>query len=215
MRPEVETDGRHPLAGGLRKLPLQERSKFMIARVLDTARELVEEVGYEAVAHSPTLLLEKSGVSRGSFYAFFESPERVLDELSYEALEASLGTLRHALGGRRGDRWTEICDVLVDLYVAEHRTPLIRELWVRQNLTERVRALDQLYIDIMAGLVHQAFTEHAPLFAELTELHCSVALHALERLTQFAFIEDENGDAAVIEEARRMLACYFAGHAGE
>ncbi|CQD23248.1 TetR family transcriptional regulator [Mycolicibacterium conceptionense] len=82
----------HDLAGGLRKRPLQERSKSMIQRILDTAAELVEEVGYEAVVGSPTLLLDRCGVSRGSFYAFFESPERVLDELCYQASGCPLRT---------------------------------------------------------------------------------------------------------------------------
>ncbi|MCE0765020.1 hypothetical protein LWC35_19255 [Pseudonocardia kujensis] len=202
------------LGSGLRKLPLQERSKAMIARVLDTARELVEEIGYEAVAGSPTLLLEQSGVSRGSFYAFFESPERVLDELSCETLENSLESLRHALAHRPGDQWAEICDVLIDLYVAEHRTPLIRELWVRQNLTQRVRALDELFIDDMAELVWIEFKKHSPLFEDLTTLQCRAALHALERLMQFAFLHDQQGDSAIVTEAEQMLLRYFAGHSG-
>ncbi|MCE0765010.1 hypothetical protein LWC35_19195 [Pseudonocardia kujensis] len=181
--------------------------------MLRVAAELVEEIGYEAVVGSPTLLLDKTGVSRGSFYAFFETPERVLDEMCYRQMQGSTADLDRALRERPGRDWTEIVEVLVVHYTREHQTPLIRELWVRQNLTERVRALDELWIEDMAGRLLQQFRRHAPLFSELAEIHCSVALHAIERLFQFAFTDDENGDPVVVDEARFMLTRYFAGHA--
>lgn len=201
------------LGGGLRKQPMQERSRALVQRVLETAAKLVEEVGYEAVVGSPTLLLDRSGVSRGSFYAFFESPEGVLDELCYRDMQGSTVGLERVLEDRPGEHWTEIVDLLVDYYALEHRIPLVRELWVRQKLTQRVRVLDELWIDDMAGRVLRQFRRHAPLFEGLTELHCSVAIHALERLFQFAFADDANGDTAIIDEARSMLTRYFAGHA--
>jgi AcrR family transcriptional regulator len=187
----------------------------MVEHVLKTAAELVENLGYEAVAESPTLLLEKSGVSRGSLYAFFESPERVLDEMCYRQMKESTEAFQHALDNRPGRHWTEIVDVLIDYYTEEHRTPLIRELWVRQNLTERVRALDELCIEDWAGHMLHEFRRHAPLFEGLATIHCSVALHAIERLFQFAFTDDENGDPTVIDQARFLLTQYFAGHSGE
>ena len=201
------------LDGGLRKQPVQERSRAMVEHVLRVAAELVEEVGYEAVVGSPTLLLDRTGVSRGSFYAFFQTPERVLDEMCYRQMQGSTAYLDRALRERPGRDWTEIVEVLVAHYTREHQIPLIRELWVRQNLTQRVRALDELWIDDMAGRLLEQFRRHAPLFAGLAEIHCSVALHALERLFQFAFADDENGDAVVVDETRFMLTRYFTGHA--
>ncbi len=187
----------------------------MIQLILDTAAELVEEVGYEAVVGSPTLLLDKSGISRGSFYAFFETPERVLDELSYQRIQQSAVAFEKALRSRPGDRWIEIVDVVIDFYTTEHRIPLIRELWVRQNLTHRVRQLDHLAIDGFATLVLSEFRRHTPLFDGLTELQCRVGMHTAERLFQLAFTDDPDGDPATIAEARRMLADYFAGYSGE
>lgn len=201
------------LSGAMRKQPRQERSRATIKRILDTATQLVEEVGYEAVADSPTLLLDNSGISRGSFYAFFETPEHVLDELSYRTLLDSVANLETALAHSRGRGWTEIVDVLIDLYTQEHRTPLIRELWVRQNLTRRVRSLDQLCIDEMAEHILRAFKQHAPLFDQLLLIQCRVAIHTLERLFQLAFTDDEEGDLATIAEAKILLINYFAGYA--
>lgn len=198
------------LKGGLRKLPLQERSRATIQRILETATELVEEVGFEAVVGSPTLLLERSGVSRGSFYAFFESPERVLDHLAYEHVVGSISGVADALAARERHHWTEIVDILVEYYVDEHRTPLVRELWVRQNLTRRVRDLDQGAISALAETLLDEFRKHAPQFAALSALNCAVAVHTLERICQFAFTEQASGDETILGEARAMLMTYFA-----
>ncbi|MCW1823696.1 MULTISPECIES: TetR/AcrR family transcriptional regulator [Mycolicibacterium] len=204
---------KHQLAGGLRKRPVQERSRTMVEHILRTAAEVVVEVGYEAVVGSPTLLLERSGISRGSFYAFFETPERVLDELSYQKIQQSIAGIDSALRGRSGEDWTEIIDALVGYYTTEHRIPLIRELWVRQNLTSRVRELDNIAIGEIAAMTLAQFRKHAPLFADLSELQCRVAIHTLERLCQLAFSEDPNGDPAIIEESRVILVEYFAAYA--
>jgi AcrR family transcriptional regulator len=203
----------HELAGGLRKRPLQDRSRAMIQHILDTAADLVEEVGYEAVVGSPELLLDRSGVSRGSFYKFFETPERVLDELSYQRIQQSVAAFSEALGRRPGERWTEVIGALFDFYIADYRVPLNRELWVRQNLTQRVRELDNLAIDDCAGILLNEFHRHDPAFGSLTVLACRVAIHSLERVLQLAFASDPHGDPAIIGEARRMLTDYFAGYA--
>lgn len=203
----------HELAGGLRKRPLQGRSRAMIQHILDTAADLVVEVGYEAVVGSPELLLDRSGVSRGSFYKFFESPERVLDELSYQRIQQSVAAFSQALAQRPGEQWTEIIGVLFEFYIADYRIPLNRELWVRQNLTHRVRELDNLAIDDCAATLLSEFQRHAPTFGSLTVLACRVAIHSLERVLQVAFADDVHGDPATIGEARRMLTDYFAGYA--
>lgn len=200
------------LAGGLRKRPLQERSRAMIETVLQAAAELLVEVGYEAVIASPALLLDRSGVSRSSFYAFFEAPERVLDELAYQRVRECTSALEHALRGAPGKHWTEVVDVLVELYTVEHRVPLIRELWVRQNLTQRTRELDDLAIDDMAVLILAEFRSYGSAFDALSERHCRAALHVVERLFQYAFIDRSEGDPTVLAEARRMLVEYFAGY---
>jgi len=87
-------------------------------------------------------------------------------------------------------------------------------LWVRQNLTARVRELDNIAIAEIAAMVLTQFRKHAPLFGELAELQCRVAIHALERLCQVAFADDADGDPAIIREARSMLVSYFTAYAG-
>ena len=199
-----------PLAGGLRKVPVQARSRATVKAILDAAAELVEEVGFEAVVESPTLILDRSGVSRGSFYSFFETPERVLDQLAYEQILQFVVGIEKRFRSRETAGWRGVVDVLVDHYVAVYAQPLIRELWVRQNITSRVRHLDEAAIEDVAELLRLELTASGDVPLHVDHIQCAVACHALERLCQFAFANDPQGDQDVIGEARHLLATYFS-----
>jgi AcrR family transcriptional regulator len=198
------------LPGGLRKQPLQERSKAAIRGVLDSAAELVLEQGTQALIGSPTLLLERSGISRGSFYAFFDSPERVLDELALQCMQDSRDELVKLFAERRRRKWTEIVDVLSEQYWGQYHIPLVRELWVGQHLTSNIRTLDRVWAEELADLVLDEFQSHAPQFRRLTFTQCIVAVEILERLSQYAFRDQAQGDPAIKKEARSIVMGYFA-----
>lgn len=64
-----------------------ERSEATRARIVDAARKLFREQGYEAV--STANVLREAGVSRGGFYHHFESKEQLLVEV-FGAMERDL-----------------------------------------------------------------------------------------------------------------------------
>ncbi|GAA4684506.1 TetR/AcrR family transcriptional regulator [Gordonia humi] len=198
------------LAGGLRKVPVQARSRATVKAVLDAAAELVEEVGFEAVVESPMLILDRSGVSRGSFYSFFETPERVLDQLAYEQILQFVAGIEKRFRSREAAGWRGVIDVLVDYYLEVYTQPLIRELWVRQNITLRVRHLDDAAIEDIAELLRLELIASSDGPQDVDHIQCAVAVQALERLCQFAFENDPHGDQEVIGEARELLAAYFS-----
>ncbi|WP_280479171.1 TetR/AcrR family transcriptional regulator [Nocardia cyriacigeorgica] len=198
------------LAGGLRKVPVQARSRATVKAVLDAAAELVEELGFEAVVESPTLILDRSGVSRGSFYSFFETPERVLDQLAYQQILQFVAGIEKRFRSREGAGWRGVIDVLVDYYLEVYAQPLIRELWVRQNITSRVRHLDEAAIEDIAELLRLELIASSDGPQHVDHIQCVVAVHALERLCQFAFANDPHGDQEVIGEARELLVAYFS-----
>lgn len=204
------TTWQDPLAGGLRKVPVQARSRATVEAVLEAAAELVTEAGFESVVESPALILERSGVSRGSFYSFFETPERVLDQLAYEQILQFVTGIENRFRSREGTGWRGVIDVLVDCYLDVYGKPLIRELWVRQNITSRVRHLDEAAIADVAELLRVELMASSDGPPHVDQVQCAVAVHALERLCQFAFTNDPSGDQEVIGEARELLAAYFS-----
>lgn len=196
--------------GGLRKQPVQERSRATTQRILDAASRLLVEVGYDAVVGSPTLLLTESGVSRGSFYSFFETPEKVLEELAFQCMQESAMSLSEMLQPGRHNDWRDIVETLIEFYVGSFRNPLVRELWVGQNLTPPVRAADHEWMQDVAAMVLAAFHAVDTSFRLLSERQCLVAVEILERLFQYAYTEDADGDPLIIEEIRVVLVQYFS-----
>lgn len=200
--------------GGLRKQPVQERSRATIQKILDTAADLLIEVGYDAVASSPTLLLQESGVSRGSFYSFFETPEKVLEQLAFQCMQESAETLDSALRPGRHPHWHDVVDALMSFYADAYRRPLVRELWVRQHLTPPVRAADREWIKNVAAMLMAALQAFEPLFGRLTVLQCLVAVEILERLFQYAYTDSADGDLRIVDEIRVVIIEYFTAYSG-
>lgn len=195
--------------GGLRKQPVQERSKVTTQRILDTAARLVAERGYDAVVGSPLLLLNESGVGRGAFYAFFESPEKVLDELAYRAMRESTARVT-ALLREPMTHWHDVIDAMISYYTHTLAKSLIRELWIGQHLTPPVRAQDRQWVIHTAGQWLAALQQFTPRFDSLTLTPCIVATEICERLFQFAYQDDPSGDTSVIEQIRIVLVQYFS-----
>lgn len=200
--------------GGLRKRPVQERSRATTQKILDTATRLLVEVGYDAIVGSPTLLLHESGVSRGSFYSFFESPVKVLEELAYQSMTESAAMLGDTLEPGRAAHWHDVVNGLVDFYVDSFKRPVVRELWVGENLTPPMREADREWVRRVAEMWLAAFEAFdPPLFGRLEVRQCVVGIEILERLFQHAFTEHVDGDPLIIDEIRIVLVQYFSTYA--
>jgi AcrR family transcriptional regulator len=68
-----------PRSGGLRKQPLQARSRARVAGILKAAGSLLGEVGYDGL--STNLIAERAQVPVGSIYQFFEGKDDIVAAL--------------------------------------------------------------------------------------------------------------------------------------
>jgi AcrR family transcriptional regulator len=66
-------------SGGLRKMPLQARSRARVAGILKAAGGLLGEVGYDGL--STNLIAERAQVPVGSIYQFFEGKDDIVAAL--------------------------------------------------------------------------------------------------------------------------------------
>ena len=66
-------------SGGLRKKPLQARSRARVAAILKAAGSLLGEVGYDGL--STNLIAERAEVPVGSIYQFFEGKDDIVAAL--------------------------------------------------------------------------------------------------------------------------------------
>src|ERR687884_165018 len=109
-----------PLAGPLRRVPVQGRSVARVNRMLDACAQLIDEVGYDGL--TTTLLAERAGVAIGSVYQFFPDKRAIVQALTLRNLEAYLDRLGTRLQRESGTHWWDAVDTAIDEYIAMHRT---------------------------------------------------------------------------------------------
>jgi AcrR family transcriptional regulator len=101
----------------LRTTPLQERAQRTVERILDTAGELIEEVGIDGF--NTNLLAERSGLKVGSIYRYFPNKQAVMAAL-YERLTEEWQPFFEGALERIADPandWREECDLMVDEFM--------------------------------------------------------------------------------------------------
>ena len=109
-----------PLAGPLRRVPVQGRSVARVNRMLDACAQLVDEVGYDGL--TTTLLAERAGVAIGSVYQFFPDKRAIVQALTLRNLEAYLQRLGSRLSQEQSTHWWGAVDAAIDEYIAMYRT---------------------------------------------------------------------------------------------
>lgn len=202
-----------PSPGGysssMRRQPVQQRSRQTVETILEAAENLVVQVGYETFVASPDLLLEATGVSRGSLYAYFRSPQEVLDEIARRVLQASRDQVA-AIAARPPDTWENGVDLVIECFDASYHRAVVREIWLNRPL-----APDVLHEDIATNSSISAhfFTllgQYPPRFARLERPHSTVAIEILDRLLRHAYRETQKGDPALRAEARTAVMAYLS-----
>lgn len=79
VRGEMAKSATESRSGGLRKKPLQARSRARVAGILKAAGSLLGEVGYDGL--STNLIAERAQVPVGSIYQFFEGKDDIVAAL--------------------------------------------------------------------------------------------------------------------------------------
>jgi AcrR family transcriptional regulator len=200
-----------PLAGPLRRVPVQGRSVARVNRMLDACAQLVDEVGYDGL--TTTLLAERAGVAIGSVYQFFPDKRAIVQALTLRNLEAYLQRLSARLQQEKSTHWWGAVDAAIDEYIAMHRTtPGFRTLHfgdvVDVHLLDDERDNNAVIAARIAALLHERYE----LTGDRTEFALSIAVEAADALIKMAFRRAPNGDLAVLEEARALIKEYLHKH---
>jgi AcrR family transcriptional regulator len=200
-----------PLAGPLRRVPVQGRSVARVNRMLDACAQLVDEVGYDGL--TTTLLAERAGVAIGSVYQFFPDKRAIVQALTLRNLEAYLQRLSARLQQEKSSHWWGAVDAAIDEYIAMHRTtPGFRTLHfgdvVDVHLLDDERDNNAVIAARIAALLHERYE----LTGDRTEFALSIAVEAADALIKMAFRRAPNGDLAVLDEARALIKEYLHKH---
>jgi AcrR family transcriptional regulator len=197
-----------PLAGPLRRVPVQGRSVARVNRMLDACAQLVDEVGYDGL--TTTLLAERAGVAIGSVYQFFPDKRAIVQALTLRNLEAYLQRLSSRLSQEQATDWWGAVDAAIDEYIAMYRTtPGFRTLHfgdvVDVHLLDDERDNNAVIAARIAGLLQERYE----LASDRTEFALGIAVEAADALIKMAFRRAPNGDVAVLNEARALIKDYL------
>jgi AcrR family transcriptional regulator len=202
------------MAETMRRLPAQRRSRETVQRILDAAESLLVTVGYERAVESPALLVEKSGVSKGAFYAYFTSPDMAMETLALDYMERSTAMADDFAAEDYGS-WEEVTARAISTYSGYYRNPAVRELWLNGHLSPVAVAADEranLYIATkLWETLRRIEPEHT---TRLEVVHCAVAIEILDYLLRFAFRHEPDGNAQLIAESIVAMTEYLRTRIG-
>lgn len=140
--------------GEPRKRPRQERSRALVARVLDEATRLFSERGYHATTTNH--VAEAAGVSIGSLYQYFPNKDALVVAVAERHLDAAVDELAALMPQLRAaePELADLCRVLVASVAELNRDPQLDELLWRAPRTAALDTrLDELRESIIAELV--------------------------------------------------------------
>ncbi|WP_458248024.1 TetR family transcriptional regulator [Streptomyces sp. MAI_2237] len=197
-------------AAPLRRTPQQARSRARLARVLETAEQILIRDGVEAL--TTTRVAAAARVSVGSLYQYLPDRDAIIDALAagyFAKLEAAMDALVEAAAA---ERWEDPVGVLLDAFAGIYRSEHgFRALWFGSGLTERTRAADRDHKRRIAdGIRRVLLTLGLARDDEALARACHSAVLAADALAQEAFRREPLGDAALLDEAKVMLRGYLA-----
>ncbi|MFF9455115.1 TetR family transcriptional regulator [Streptomyces flaveolus] len=196
-----------PHATPLRRAPVQRRSAERLTRILDACAALLDEVGYDAL--STRAVAQRAGVPIGSVYRFFGNKRQMADALAQRNLERYAERVTERLTATGDGGWRDALDAVLDEYLAMKRTApgfsLVdfgNQIPVGDRHAEPNHRVADRVTELLSGYLGRR-PDEAVRRAFL------VAVETADTLVQLAFRVAPDGDEAIIDEARELLAAYL------
>ncbi|MFE3001684.1 TetR/AcrR family transcriptional regulator [Nocardia sp. NPDC059246] len=192
----------------LRRAPVQSRSRERVERILDAARELVDEHGVDAV--TTRAIAERAGVPIATLYQFFANREAVFRQL----LDRDMDRIDRRVAAEIETLRADSIPHAIDLFAAVHRTHFLRHL--------EFVALYFAYGDSDVVHVHQRRCAHSfghlLLQSGVMPAHTDprvfgVAIAIAEGTIEHAYREAPRNEWAV-SQGRLVLRLYLESHCG-
>jgi AcrR family transcriptional regulator len=196
-------------AAPTRRRPQQQRSRELVARVLDAAERLLAEDAGAAL--STTRIAHEAGVSVGALYQYFPDTSAVVAALARRHMDGFEALMEDAVGTASDGGWDDPVGVLVDAVAARYREqPGYRALWFGPHLTVELREADRRNKLALADRLRRVLIalQLARDDAHLVTV-CQAAVHTCDALLQEAFRRDPSGDESLLEEAKALLRAYL------
>jgi AcrR family transcriptional regulator len=197
----------------LRRQPVQQRSALRVAKMLDSAAELLDEVGYEAL--TTTLIAKRAGVAVGSLYQFFPDKRAVVQALTQRNLERFMSLAAERMTTVDHQHWWDVVDALLDIYLQMHReTPGFAKVHFGDVVDTQLLDSTKDNNTVVAEGITALLTGRLELSAEQIAMPITLAVEAADALLKLAFRSDPMGDQAIVDETKHLIKVYLESRFG-
>lgn len=192
---------------GLRRVPVQQRSREKVERALRAAEELLEREGLTALTLSR--VAEEAGVSVGALYQYLPDREAIVAALSsmyYARLEEGMDELVAGLTAERStDPVGEVIEAIARMYRGQSATRALRAgLQGAEQL-----ALGRAHKQRMVAKVQILLVAYGMVAADAPDTVARTIFFAADGVMHEVFAEGEQGDGALLDELEAMLRSYL------
>jgi AcrR family transcriptional regulator len=190
-------------------VPSQQRGREKVARILDAAEQLLVECGYEQAVSSPAFLIERAGVTGGSFYTYFSSPEGVMETLALRIMDDAKATADRVAREVHAD-WQDAASRFFDTFVGFYQPMAVRELWLEGHLSRTAREADDNANAHLARCLEDMCRVAEVPGPRLPPICYRVAVEIYDYVMRLAFRADGAARADLLREAKDAFLTYLA-----
>ena len=194
---------------GLRRVPLQERSRRRVEQIVDAAAARFAADGFDATTVEQ--IAADAGASIGSVYQFFRDKRALFRAVALECLRRSRESYASMLGPEPlSQPWPELLDRLIDGYAALTETDVyFRAVWRHYELYAEYQEEDRALLDELAGATEGILAYWAPALGPEQRRVTALMLVETAGLILFLGLQLHPGDGpAILRETKRMLRAY-------
>lgn len=195
----------------LRRQPRQGRSEQRLELILDCLAALIDEVGYNNL--SIAMIAKRAEMSGPGIYRYFDDLNAIARELAQRNLARYLTNVSAMLEGD-SDEWRDALTGSVDVYADMFRTePGFRWLRLGDSIDKNLIDAAENNRSVVARHTAELFITRYEVFHRDDLLaHTEVLVELIDALVARAFIDDPNGDAFFIGEAKGIATGYLADY---
>lgn len=198
-------------AAPIRNEPVQARSTARLATLLDSAAAVIDEIGYERL--TTAMVAERAGASIGTVYRYFPDRIAVLQALGARNTERLLAAIAPELAAGRHATATDAVLAVLDATASLFRTePGYRSVRVGDVLDLLPPQTEATANAAVAEVVADALVAGYGV-ADTAESRRAIgtAIEVVDALVSRAFARAPQGDATLLDEARRAVVAVLAG----
>ena len=198
----------------VRTEPIQQRSAERLDALLDSAAQVVDEVGFDRI--TTAMIAEHAGASIGTVYRYFPDRIAVLQALGARNLERALSRVTDEAANVKHDDWVSALHASMDILIDAFRNePGFRSLRVGDVIDLRPAPNETPFKSVVAAaLLDSLVARFGVPDNDEVRFAFETAIEISDALAARAFARNPDGDVSFLEAGADIVASLLVPHFG-